>query len=490
MMPSAIADRLYILVETRDRHRPIAFVGREDELRYLQGAVDAMASRAVEGAMRIVQGAPGTGKTSLCVHFQSQLVNDDALRAAASPQDQEDGAPYAPVLWVDLACADLKKFPLDLVRTISQRAGETLQSALTRPVADKLGMAARPGGALNTSWGLLAQKLFRGKSWDEIREATFGLNERSSLDDCVNAYVDYAWSPNCTIALCLDEAQNCDVDSKQARENLQSLCAGKHRGRLPLLCFGLPDTSDVFGHMGVSRRPNAAVRTLGCLEPGEGLQAIERTLDALGLSVDNHAWAAHLESLGMTDAEWNRWRAQTAAELADASGEFPQHIAVALIALADAMQAMQPGQRFDDSFRRDVLADHEERRIEYYEGRLANVALTNHTIALSAVCELLHRRSARGKTVRAAEACGLLEVIDDLGCPVQDGEPILDAAFAKGVLGKGRVRLAIITPPLIQSMRTYLRDIMCEALLELPEIAQPLVRRVDELEPPLAAEAA
>lgn len=36
MMPSAIADRLYILVETRDR-RPIAFVGREDELRYLQG---------------------------------------------------------------------------------------------------------------------------------------------------------------------------------------------------------------------------------------------------------------------------------------------------------------------------------------------------------------------------------------------------------------------------------------------------------------------
>lgn len=480
--PSTIEDRLRRLVETRDRHQPIVFVGRKDELRHLQGAVDVMADGPVKGAVRIIQGAPGTGKTSLCSYFQRQLIDDHALRAATPPQG--DGGPHAPVLCADLECADLKKTPLDLVRTISQRIDETLQSALTRPMEHKLGMTAEAGGALRASLDLLTQKLFRGKSWDEIREATFALNERSSLEDCINAYVDHAWPPNCTIALCLDEAQNCDVESKQARENLQALCAGKHRGRLPLLCFGLLDTVGVFDQMGVSRRPDDAVRTLGCLNPGEGLQAIEGTLDALGLSGANRTWSAHLESLSMTATEWDGWRAQTARELADASGDFPQHVAVALIALAESLLRMPAGQRFEETLRRHILAKHRERRIAYYEGRLASPPLANHRLALSAVCELLHRRSTRGKAVQATEALNLLEVVDDLGRPVQDGEPTLNAAVAKGVLGQSRVGLSVVTVPPIQSMQTHLRDVLRKVQPDSPEVATPLLRRVDELEPP------
>ena len=490
-MPSGIADRLRRLVETRDRHQPVAFVGRKDELRHLRGVVDVMAPGPVEGAVRIIQGAPGTGKTSLCGHFQNQLVNDDALRAAAPSQTPEDGGPYAPILSADLECADLKKTPLDLVRTISQRIGETLQSALTRPMDNKAGMPIRTGGALHTSWGLLAQRLFRGKSWDEIREATFGLTQRSSLADCINAYVDHAWPPQCTIALCLDEAQNCDIDSKQAQENLQSLCAGKHRGRLPLLCFGLPNTGDVFDQMGVSRRPTSAVRTLGCLNPGEGIQAIERTLDALGLSGDNRAWSAHLQSLGMSRAEWDRWRTPTAKVLAYASGEFPQHIAAALIQLADSLLGMDASQRFDEPLRQEILAKHRERRIEYYEGRLSNSSLANHRLALSAVCELLHRRIAGDRIVTRAESLSLLKLSDDDGEPVQNGRDVLDAAIAKGVLGQtnrragqGRIGLTAITPPPIQFMQTHLRDILRAAQMEAPELAEPLLRRVDELAPP------
>ena len=490
MMPSAIADRLRRLVETRDRHQPVVFVGRKDELRHLQGVVDLMAPGPVKGAVRIIQGAPGTGKTSLCGYFQNRLVNEGALQAAATPPpSQEDGGPRTPALCADLECADLKKIPLDLVRTISQRIGETLRSALTRPMQDRLGMPAQAGGALRTSWGLLAQKLFRGKSWDDIREATFGLNQRSSLEDCINAYVDHAWPPNCTIALCLDEAQNCDVESSQAKENLQALCAGKHRGRLPLLCFGLPNTIGVLEQMGVSRQPDDAVRTLGCLNPGEGLQAVERTLDALGLCSDNRAWAAHLESLGMTAAEWDGWRAQTTKALADASVEFPQHVATALISLGESLLDMDRSQRFDDQLRKDILASHREHRIAYYEGRLGSAALANHRLALSAVCELLHRRNARGKTVQATEALGLLEVVNDLGRPVQDGEPILNAALARGVLGQNRVGLATITVPPIQSMQTHLRDILRTARLDAPETALPLMRRVDALEPPPAPDA-
>ena len=488
MMPSTIADRLRRLVETRDRHQPIVFVGRKDELRHLQGAVDVMASGPVKGAVRIIQGAPGTGKTSLCTHFQSQLINDDALRTVATrPQGEEGGGPFAPVLCADLECADLKKVPLDLVRTISQRIGETLQSALTRPT-EKLGMPAQAGDALRTSWGLLAQRLFRGKSWEEIREATFGVNPRSSLEDCINAYVDHAWPPNCTIALCLDEAQNCDIESKQAQENLQALCAGKHRGRLPLLCFGLPNTVGVLDQMGVSRRPNDAVRTLGCLNPSEGIEAIERTLDALGLSCDNGAWSAHVKLRGMTAAEWDGWRGQTAMALADASGEFPQHIATALISLAEAMLGMKAGRRFDDQLRQNVLAKHQEQRIAYYEGRLADVALARHRLALGAICELLHRRSEQGRVVMRAESLSLLKLGDDDGEPVPNGRDVLDAAVAKGVLGQtirrvgeGRMGLAVITIPPIQSMQTHLRDILHTARLDSPDMVQSLMRRVNEL---------
>ena len=185
----------------------------------------------------------------------------------------------------------------------------------------------------------------------------------------------------------------------------------------------------------------------------------------------------------MTAAEWDGWRARTAKELAEASGEFPQHIATALISLGEAMLGMNASRRFDDQLRQDVLAKHREHRVAYYEGRLGSTALSDHRLALSAVCELLHRRSARGKTVQAAEALDLLEVVNDLGRPVQDGELILNAAVAKGVLGQNRDGLAVITVPPIQSMQTHLRDILRTVQLDAPELALPLMQRVDELEP-------
>ena len=197
----------------------------------------------------------------------------------------------------------------------------------------------------------------------------------------------------------------------------------------------------------------------------------------------------HLDSLGVTAAEWDGWRAQTARELADASGEFPQHVATALISLGESLLGMDRSRRFEDQLRQDVLAKHREHRIAYYEGRLGSAALANHRLALSAVCELLHRRSAQGKTVQAAEALDLLEVANDLGRPVQDGEPILNAAVAKGVLGQNRVGLAVIAAPPIQSMQTHLRDILHTVQLNAPELALPLMRRVDELEPPRAPDA-
>ena len=74
-------------------------------------------------------------------------------------------------------------------------------------------------------------------------------------------------------------------------------------------------------------------------------------------------------------------------------------------------------------------------------------------------------------------------MVNDLGRPMRDGEPILNAAVAKGVLGQNRDGLTVITVPPIQSMQTHLRDILHTVQLDAPELALPLMRRVDELEP-------
>ena len=157
---------------------------------------------------------------------------------------------------------------------------------------------------------------------------------------------------------------------------------------------------------------------------------------------------------------------------------------------------MDTGQRFDDALRQDVLAKHQERRIAYYEGRLGSAALARHRLALGAICELLHRRSAQGRNVMRAESLSLLQLGDDDGEPVRNGRDVLDAAVARGVLGQtihrvgqGRTGLAVITVPPIQSMQTHLRDVLRTVRLDAPEAAQTLMRRVDELAPMAAPDA-
>ena len=498
MLPKDMADKLRRAVGARDRHQPVAFVGREDELQHLRELVDITASAPVRGAIRIIQGAPGTGKTALCSQFKSRIVAAAAPRSAALLAEAPgDGGPNAPILCADLDRDDLNKSPLDLARAISQGMDDALQSALERGLGGKARLPAQVDSALRTSLGLLTQKLFRGKSWDRIKDETFGLTQRSSLKDCINAYARFAWPAECTIALCLDEAQNCDANNVQARANLQALVAGEHKGRLPLLCFGLPNTSAVLQRMKISCPPDDAVRELGCLRPGEGAQVIERTFDKWGLARRNPAWGEHLQSLGMSAGAWDDWRRRLTGDLAAASGEFPQHIAVGLTSAAGAILNMGEGRRFDEGAISAIRKRHQERMNAYYGRILNDDWLRKHKMALGAICELLDRRARGVRGIAEVDALRLIRVGKDGGGAAKDASAVLQAALDKGVLGMFQpepvddptrgipisppVR---IRPPSIKSMHTHLRGLMWGGVGAQDAVALSMMEQIDALAPP------
>lgn len=494
MIAKRIADGMRRLVGVRDRHAPMAFIGRESELSHLKELVNVTMQGPVQGAVRVIQGAPGTGKTALCGEFSRRLMESDAVRAAAESMTDENldadaaKSKLPKVLCADISDEDLRLPPLKFVQTISKRIGETLRGAAIQVAGDRLGLSEGAMRGIRRGADGLAQLFLRGRSLSDMQDKAHWLDEQSTLHDCIDAYAEHVWPKDCTVALLLDEAQNCDVKDDRTANNIRRLCEGKHNGRLPLFCFGLPNTVQTLVDMGASRPPADVVRTLGCLEPAQGLEIVNRTLDALGLSSDNGEWLAHLQTIDMTPKEWDEWRALTAREIAEASGGFPQHVATGLMAIAQTLLNAPVGRKCDDHTRDEILAKHAVSRVEYYEGRLSHPTLSKHRLALGAVCELLSIRDAAAKPVKRIEALTLLKAGNDDGESVKNASDILDSACAKGILDQtimqrksGQASVATITPPPIKSMQTHLRTVLNNALDDAPEAARPIKSKLNEI---------
>ena len=131
----------------------------------------------------------------------------------------------------------------------------------------------------------------------------------------------------------------------------------------------------------------------------------------------------------------------------------------------------------------------------YYNSILNDPKLADHQLALGAVCELLDRRwRANAPPTTRSEALSLIELSNDWGKAVGNGEGILRAAFHKGVLGLHRpepvedpamgipVRPpAHVKPPAIQSMQSHLRGLAWGSLKSHDPAAQSLMKQVDTL---------
>ena len=425
---------------TGERKPPSVFVGRKDELEFLESVV-----QEVEGAgelpigtsFRLMHGAPGAGKSALCVEFMRR-INASKGRTVA----------------VTIDPATLRQPALWLTKEIAEQVRQVEAARKSRPKIMK-----KTANAFKGIWET-GQRFVKSEGLRKLKEDRHGMSDKADLRACLSFFSREVLAPERCIAVCIDEVQACDAEDKNLCDNLQALYNGKHDGRVSLLCFGLPDSEAVLRKMNMSRIDQAPKKRLGQMKPGEGRAVLERNLSAEGIFMLNPEWMACVRGMGLNSKEWADWHGQLLDRLEAASDEFPQHLSAGVAAACKAiLDADEQGVMLDESHIDLAEKLHREDREGYYEGRLSNPDIAEKRYAIGAICMLLsERRKALGEDthVLKEEARSLLSTCDDSGDKVPSSESAvaLQCALDEGVLGEGKAKDEIGPPP-IPSMESY-----------------------------------
>ena len=464
-IPAAIQDKLEYVRDFKDRSHPLAFVGRHEEMKFLRQLVDRVRRTPAglaqpKGALRLIHGIPGTGKSALMDEFVRRIEGPPPRLDLQAAAKADDGAPAQtppppPVLCVELDETHLALAPLQLVRSITKNVVESQA---------QWQLAQFPKTQIDGKvvWNAVSRWLLRGASWDTVRDSSHGLAEVSPLKDCLVTYADSVWPPGITIVLVIDEVQNLRTQDENTKGNMRCLFAGKHGVRMPVLCFGLSNSGKVLDDLGLSRPATQSDHQIGYLETGEGRMVIEKTMREIGLDIGNEGWRDYLRSIGMTKEKWEAWRTDMTGVLTENSADFPQHLAVAHIALCEGVLNMKQDDAFDDALRDTIVANHIELKQNYYEVQLGSSGVENHQVAMGAICDLFGRTG--GAPMHRMDALSLLKIGDDEGVALTDekAKQVLHEALKKGLFAERKRRpkqsKSYILPPPIPSLQTYLAE--------------------------------
>ena len=462
MIPDTIRSNLAYVHKIKDRSDPVAFVGRRAELDFLQEVVDLVRAAPAtgkgkpKGTLRLSHGVPGTGKTALKAEFMRQIMGrSEPLAPEFLAQDAgHPGATPAapPVLCVELDSSHLALAPLSLVQRLTHTVIES-QAAWQLAQTPK---ALKAKVDLSTAMDAVSRFLFRGATVRELHEKAHGLKPDTPLVDCLNHYANNVWQPGTTIVLIIDEAQNLKTTNENTKDNMQRLFEGNHIARLPVLCFGLSNAGKVLKQLGLSRPTGQSDQTIGCLNPGEGRQAIVETMRKVGLSTEIKEWRDYLLSIGMTEAKWDAWSKKTADVLAKQAADFPQHVAAAHIALCGNL-LKDENSPFDQTRRNNIAAAHQTLKREYYQVCLGSPNLiSKHHVALGAIADMFRRTNGAPIEREHAERLIALNARPPASAP--NGEEVLTAAIDKGLMECDPGDADLILPPLIPSLQTHLEN--------------------------------
>ena len=320
----------YVRREARDA--PPVFVGRENAVRAIETAAETAlevwrAKDRFPGLTRVVQGAPGAGKSSLLAHLEKTW---SAARAAG-----DNTVPLA----VNISLLDLRdvnRFREEIDRKVPASLGERYAPV----VAGALVKLVTPGARLS----------------EETEAGIRALVERRDLPH--------------PVVLMIDEAQNA-----RPHQNESAIFAHLHEGHvsdlpvLPVLA-GLGHLREHLGQPGIRLTrfsdERKSVHTLGAMSDDE----VRELLDG---------WRAHFD-VAATDAEAARW---ADALVRDSQG-WPMHTNHFLTSLSD--QLLMPDRDAGrlaaadlDAVRREAAA----RRVAYYDTRYDNPLIqeSKHEVA-------------------------------------------------------------------------------------------------------------
>ena len=311
--------RDYVAGEAREA--PPVFAGRRGVVADIEAtAATTLArwrnGRQFPGLTRVVQGAPGAGKSSLLAHLRGKW---EAARAAGDP-----GAPVA----VNIGLLDLRD-PDSFVDEVGRKVPASIGKRYVPVIAGALVKLVTPGTRLS----------------EEAEKEVRALAERRDLPH--------------PVVLMVDEAQNA-----RPYESESALFAHLHEGhfaRLPVLpvLAGLGHLREHLGRPGIrlSRFSNelGSIHTLGALSDGEVRELFDGWLDRFGVSA--------------TAGGAVRW---ADALVRDSQG-WPMHTNHFLTALAGQLllPGSDPGRLAPadlDAVRRDAA----RRRLAYYDTRYDN----------------------------------------------------------------------------------------------------------------------
>ena len=325
-------DGLRAFVREGDRNRARFFVGRAAQLRDIESAcADAFAGfragRPLAGTTRLIQGAPGAGKTALLRHFEdiatrARTERGGVLHRFFAAADQKH--PRTGVVLLDV---DDLGHPERLVQRIAEwldpKKARRLRQTRSHSAgvrAGTPGIGARSSETVSTGppQGDLAElgRLFAPKDWP---------------------------GPLC---LMVDEIQTMRAEQAPVLQSLHLATVG-----LPVVpvLAGLANARDVLARCGISRLSEDGVHMLGCLDAGEPAEAVLRMLAEFRIRADG--------------ADTGRWATRLEAH----SDGWPQHLHNGLRSLAEAL--VGTGGALGDVDIEAVLHRAQERRLQAYRAR-------------------------------------------------------------------------------------------------------------------------
>ncbi len=247
------AERARHVATADDRDEAPFFAGRTAEVRHFDEAVAQGRQRGphnTRSLLRIFQGAPGCGKTSLVTHLQQ--IRNDLLFVAVEPEDFVN------------------------------------RDAITTRVLQQVALQASAAGRV-LSWGLgaVTAMVRAGEAGEELRKALAGRDAR-----------------NATVVLHMDEAQRIPPTA----DGVVSLHTRGMEGGIPTVCVftGLSPTAErIRAVEGMSRLADEAIVNMGRMSDGECAASTMAMLAAVGASGDHettarraaglaHGWPQHL----------------------------------------------------------------------------------------------------------------------------------------------------------------------------------------------------
>ena len=306
------------------------FRGRDREFDVFRKAANSLHAGQTGGSTMIFQGAPGAGKSALMGECM------EAVRRHSTPE--------AP--WVAVSIyPDSLQSPVDVIEAMVD-AANTESERLREITAGSVGAKALD------EFLDLGRSLYRELS--QRGGGAFGLSVGSRRDEGVTAgRVFRNAAPllkNFRIVVFVDEAQNTPAKDT-TRDVLDCLHRASHGIPLVAAFFGLSDTQDVLRQCGLSRFADGRIVNLETLVYEDTACAIHDALaayDFTGTPEDRTVWVERLTEL---------------------SQGWPQHIN--RVSVAAARVILEQGGRIEGRLLEQTLQRGQERKDDYYAGRLA-----------------------------------------------------------------------------------------------------------------------